>query len=343
MDAEELADQQTHAIAVAARRAAYDEQEIDLIDYLLVIWRHRWMIALLTIAAMAVTVVLMLRTPRRYQAVATVLPPLEVLQKEGSAGGLGALGNSALRNIVDTGSIAGVYVEILQSREVGDTLIDRFDLMHVYEGVQFRSSARRQLAGSTKIDTTEGGAVKIAVTDLDPNRAAALANAYVKELDERNRVLFAGQATSKREFLETRLKEVEADLGRIDAIQVPQARTQQTIYEWLIRECELAKIEEARSMPTIQVLDAAVVPELPVGRGTVRKGMMAGMAALMFGIFVAFSREYAASARLRRAQLERFAAGDGDDTAQPAPRRGRDDIRRSDAPRPAPQTPAPKT
>ncbi len=50
-------------------------------------------------------------------------------------------------------------------------------------------------------------------------------------------------------------------------------------------------------MPTIQVLDPAVVPELPVGRGTVRKGLMAGIAAFTLGIFLAFGREYVAQAR----------------------------------------------
>jgi len=58
-------------------------------------------------------------------------------------------------------------------------------------------------------------------------------------------------------------------------------------------------MEEARSMPTIQVLDPAVVPELPVGRGTVHKGMLAGVAAFMLGIFLAFSREYVVQARWR--------------------------------------------
>ena len=318
-----MADQQKNAIAVSTRYASHDEQEIDLIDYLLVIWRHRWMIAILTIVAMAATVLLMLRTPRRWQATATIVPPMEILQKEAGSGGLGALGNSALRSIIDTGSVAGIYVEILQSREIADALVDRFDLMHVYENVKLRSRARGQLAGNTKIDTTEGGVVRIAVADLDPNRAAALANAYVDELDQRNKLLSTGQATSKRVFLESRLQEVQDKLRRIDEIPAHEAEVQKTLYDWLVREAELAKIEEARSMPTIQVLDTAVVPETPMARGTVRKGIMAGMAAMMFGIFLAFSREYIISTKMRHKQAERLIAERHDDVGEPAPRRGR--------------------
>ncbi|MBN2132983.1 MAG: hypothetical protein JW741_26015, partial [Sedimentisphaerales bacterium] len=178
---------------MSAPHGAGDEQEIDLIDYLLVIWRHRWMILLLTVVAMGVTVVLMLRTPRCYQSSAAIVPPVQVLQKE--AAGLGALGNSVLRSMMDTGGVAGIYVEILRSREVADALVEHFDLMHVYENVGYQSKARKRLAANTKIETTDGGAVKIAVTDLDPNRAAALANAYIEELDQRNKILSTGQAT----------------------------------------------------------------------------------------------------------------------------------------------------
>ena len=279
------------------------EDEVDLIDYLLVIWRHRWMILVLTIVAMAVTVALMLRTPRRYQSVATIVPPVEILQKEvGASSGLGTLGNSMLRSIMDTGSIAGIYVRILESREVADALVERFDLMHVYEGVRYQSQARRQLAANTRVETTDEGVVKIAVSDLDPNRAAAMTNAYIEELDQRNKKLSTGQATSKRVFLENRLKEVEAKLSQIDNILSREAKTQEMLYELLVQQYEMAKIEEAKSMPTIQVLDEATIPELPIARGTVKKGIMTGMAAMMFGIFLAFAREYIASARMRQRQ-----------------------------------------
>ena len=59
-------------------------------------------------------------------------------------------------------------------------------------------------------------------------------------------------------------------------------------------KCEIAKIEEAKSMPTIQVLDKATAPEQGMGRGTAKKGILAGFATMMLGIFIAFGREYIA-------------------------------------------------
>jgi len=283
-------------------RPAVDD-EIDLLDYLRVIWRYRWMIVALCVVAMTLTVLTSLRKPRQYQSSVTIVPPLDSLQKE--SGGLGSLNSPLLRQVMDTaaGGIAKMYVEILESREVADAIIDRFRLMEAYENIRYRSNARDWLKRNTAVKTTNGGAVRITVTDTDPNRAAAIASAYVEELDKRNKKLSAGQATSKKIFLETRLKEVEAKLSKIDNILSREAKTQEMLYELLTQQFEMAKMEEARSMPTIQVLDLAVVPELPVGRGTVRKGMLASVAALMFGIFLAFSRECIVQARCRAGEV----------------------------------------
>jgi uncharacterized protein involved in exopolysaccharide biosynthesis len=297
-----VTDSQAKSQQPPSAKIAVDD-EIDLLDYLRVVWRYRWMILALCVIAMSLTVVLTLRKPRQYQSAATIVPPLDILQKE-SGGALGSLNSPLLRQVMDTaaGGIAKMYVEILGSREVADTIIDRFHLMEAYEGVLYRSDARDQLKANTTVKTTDGGAVRITVTDRDPNRSTVIANAYVEELDKRNKKLSAGQATSKRIFLENRLKEVEGKLSKIDNILSREAKIQEMLYELLVQQYEMAKMEEARSMPTIQVLDPAVVPELPVGRGTVRKGMMAGVAAFMLGIFLAFSREYVVQARRREGE-----------------------------------------
>jgi uncharacterized protein involved in exopolysaccharide biosynthesis len=296
-----VTDSQAKSQQPASARPAL-EDEIDLLDYLRVIWRYRWMVFVLCLAAMSVTVVVSFLKPRQYQSAVTIVPPLDILQKE-SGGGLGMLNNSLLRQMMDTaaGSISKMYVEILESREVADTIIDRFHLMDTYEHIRYRSDARKQLQKNTTIKTTDGGAVKVTVLDRDPNRSTAIAGAYIEELDKQNKRLSAGQATSKRIFLENRLKEVEAKLSKIDSTLSRDVETQERVYDMLVQQLELAKIEEARNMPTIQVLDPAVVPERPVPRGAVKKGLLAGIAAFMFAVFLAFSREYVLQARQRRA------------------------------------------
>ena len=279
------------------------DEEINLLDYLRVIYRYRRMIILICAVAVVTTVIVTFTRAKTYSATASVVPPIEIMQKESPlAGGLGAGKNSILRKAIDVTSIADIYVGILQSRAVADAIIDRFDLMKVYKEKEYRSNARNRLRKNTAIKVSGEGIITITVKDRDPNRAAAIANAYVDQLDEQNKRLSSGQATSKRVFLENRLKEIERQLSNIENIPAREARIKEMLYELLCQEYELAKIEEAKSMPTIQVLDRAVVPEMRMPRGTMKKTALAGVVSLMLAIFVAFGREY--FARIKAAEAE---------------------------------------
>lgn len=273
--------------------------EISLVDYARVVWRHRWMIAGICFIAMAATATACLLLPPRYVAEASIVPPLEQSagQMEFGMGLLGGAEAALLRNVMDVTSVADLYVGILESRAVADTIIDQFDLIHVGNAEPSRHKARERLKKNTSIDVSTEGIVHVEVDDRDPNRAAAIANAYIEELDRQNKRLSGGQATSKRIFLENRLREVEQKLSRIDTISAREAQVQETLYELLTQQCELAKIEEAKSMPTIQVLDPAVPPERRKARRTMEKMVLMGIVSFVFGALLAFSREYVAQHR----------------------------------------------
>ncbi|MBN2133919.1 MAG: hypothetical protein JW741_30735 [Sedimentisphaerales bacterium] len=289
-------------------RAGGPAEEIDLFDYLRVIHKYRRMILAICVLAAVTTGVVCILSPITFLSTTSIMPPLESL--EGSsrlgAGMLGGAESALLRNVMNVTSVADVYVGILESRAVSDALVERFDLTGVYEVEGAGYEARNRLRENTKINASDEGLVYITVEDRDPSRAAAIANAYVEELDEQNKRLSSGQATSKRVFLENRLKEIEQKLSRIESIPSREAQVQEMLYELLIRESEIAKIEEAKSMPTIQVLDPATPPERRKARGTVRKTMLAGIVALVFGIFLAFAREYCRQCRRSENRLPAF-------------------------------------
>lgn len=282
---------------------SYDD-DVDLLGYVRVVLKYRRMILSVCVVAVAATVTIKLLLPKVYAATTSIVPPVDFLQREselqggmGGLGGLGMSGSRALQRAIGVTSIADIYVGILESRAVADILIERFDLMNVYEADGLRYAARRMLEENTNIVISDEGIVRITVEDKDPNRAAAMANAYVEELDRQNKRLSTGQATSKRIFLETRLKEVEDKLSKIDNILSREAKTQEMLFELLTREYEIAKIEEARSMPTIQVLDEAVVPQRRMPRGTIRAAGIAGLISLILAVLVAFARESFAKVR----------------------------------------------
>jgi uncharacterized protein involved in exopolysaccharide biosynthesis len=267
--------------------------EINLVDYLRVISKHRRMIFWICTITVITTAIVSLILPKTYAATASVVPPIDVLQKESSmAGGLGAAKSSILRNAMNVGGISDMYVGILQSRSVADALIERFDLGKVCKVKHGFSIVRQILRGRTSIKVGDEGIVTITVEDGDPCQAANLANAYVEELDRRNKQLFVGQAASKKVFLENRLREIEQDLSRIDNLLSRDAKIKEMLFELLTREYEIAKIEEAKSMPTLQVLDWAVVPEKKCKPQRTRMVLLAGVTGLFAAIALAFVREY---------------------------------------------------
>jgi len=286
-------DIQNQSLDSDKHRQSLQDDEINLLDYLRVVYKFRRMIVLICAVAVVTTAIVVLCLPKTYSATTSVVPPIDILQKESAlAGGLGGGKDSILRKAIDVTSIADMYVGILESRAVADAIVDKFDLMEVYGNKEYKSDARKKLIKNTTIKVSDEGIVTITVRDKDPNRAAAMANAYVDELDQQNKRLSSGQATSKRVFLENRLKEIERQLSNIVNIPAREARIKEMLYELLCQEYELAKIEEVKSMPTIQVLDRAIVPETKMPRGTTKKTALAGVVSLMLAVFVAFGREY---------------------------------------------------
>jgi tyrosine-protein kinase Etk/Wzc len=263
--------------------------EINLVDYLRVISKYRRMIFWICTIAVVTTAIVSLFLPKSYAATASIVPPVDLLQKESVL--LGAVKNPLLRQAIDVTTIAGMYVGILRSRSVVDALIERFDLATVYGIKGSVAGIRQVLSGRTSIKVGGEGIVNITVEDRDPCLAATLANAYVEELDRQNKRLFVGQASSKKVFLENRLKEMEQELSRVDNLLSRDAKNKEMLFELLTKEYEIAKIEEAKSMPTIQVLDKAVVPEKKCKPKRKQIVLLAGVTSLFVSVLAAFVRE----------------------------------------------------
>jgi len=98
-----------------------------------------------------------------------------------------------------------LFVGILESRTIADRLIDRFDLRKVYWRKTYED-ARKKLDDESDIEVDrKTGIIKIQVSDRDPARAAAIAQAYVEELNKLLAKVNTSAASREREFLEQRL------------------------------------------------------------------------------------------------------------------------------------------
>ncbi len=177
-------------------------------------WARRKMIALIVAAGVLVSLADALLEPNVYSSTATLMPPdssspyFDVMGLLSPSNGAASLSSEVL----GLNTPGDLFTGILESRNVQDGLIARFDLVHHYK-VGFPDDARKVLASQTKIDQDrQSGVISINVSSDDRTLAAKLAQGYVEEL---NRVVTddsTSAARRERVFLEERVKEVKQDL-----------------------------------------------------------------------------------------------------------------------------------
>jgi len=79
-----------------------------------------------------------------------------------------------------------------------------------------------------------------------------------------------------------------------------EVKIQETVYQVLTSQLETAKIEEARNLPTIEVLDRAIPSDFAVKPRTRQNVVFAAAAGVFAGVFLAFFLEYLSTVRMRR-------------------------------------------
>lgn len=183
------------------------------------LWKHRLLLARITGIALIVSALLAFLIPKQYESVARLMPPD---QPSSSATMLAAISGRSMGGLGSFGSLAGslfggrtsgaLFVDLLHSRTISERLIDRFDLQNAYHK-RYRIDSVKYLARHTAIvEDKKSGVITLTFTDTDPQRACAIARAY---LDELNIVVTHSNTTSarrEREFIEKRLVNVQVEL-----------------------------------------------------------------------------------------------------------------------------------
>lgn len=190
-----------------------DEPDDGFNAYIEIILKHRKMIKHIVGGAFVLSIIVCLAWPRMYEATARIIPPHEGV--DGFAA-LFADNNDMFGNLVEnllTREVpASQYVGIMRSQTVVDALNRKFDLKKLY-GLKYIEDVAKKLGRRSTIEISKSDKIiKVSVRDRDPSRAADLANAYVENLQRINRKLSSTTGRSKRQFLESRLKEVRNNL-----------------------------------------------------------------------------------------------------------------------------------
>ena len=187
------------------------EDEINLLDYLIVLAKRKWLIIGITLTTAIITTIISLTIAPIYKAETKILPPQQGSSSMASQllsqfGGMAGLAGGAIG--VKTSN--DLYIGLLKSRTILDRIVDRFNLMELYKTTH-REDARNAIAGALKAqDDKKSGIITIGMEDNDPKMAADIANAFVEELKSFTQGLAVTEASQRRLFFEEQLKDVKA-------------------------------------------------------------------------------------------------------------------------------------
>lgn len=202
--------------------------EISLLDLFPLLARRKFPIALAALLAMAVTAVAVFILPPSYTAEAVIMVPQPEQSSQsllmGPLAGMssinvlsGAAGSSLWRNPAD------LYIGVLKSRTIADSLIARFHLQQVYRSKNLIGT-RKTLARHSTIASGKDSLIRIEVEDHDPRRAEQMANAYIDELQERTSRLALTAASQRRLFFQ---QQVASEREALSSAEIALKNTQQ--------------------------------------------------------------------------------------------------------------------
>jgi capsule polysaccharide export protein KpsE/RkpR len=188
------------------------------VGYLRLLWGDRRFLGWVLAIGLAVGCLIAFAIPARYESTVQLMPPdsqsttgAAMLAAVTAKAGATSLGSFA-GDLLGVKSSGALFVGVLSSRTVQDRLIERFQLKRIYS-VNLEEDARKKLAERTILsEDRKSGIIDISVTDRDPGRAAAIAQAYVEELNQLVTELSTSGAHRERVFLEERLRAVKKDL-----------------------------------------------------------------------------------------------------------------------------------
>lgn len=180
------------------------------------LWRRRKLLLKTGLTAAVAFALVAWMIPNQYEATARLMPPDDIASNPmallAGIAGKSSDGLSIAGDLLGFKSTGKLFVGILRSRTVEDDLVRRFDLRRVY-WVRYWEDARKKLESRTEIsEDRKSGIISVTVSDRDRARSAALAQAYVDELNMLVAQLTTSSAHRERVFLEERLKEVKRDL-----------------------------------------------------------------------------------------------------------------------------------
>lgn len=282
-------------------RAPYEEDEINLFDYLMVLLRHKFLIIGMIFVAGIGAVVMTSWRQRTYRSEATIAPRGQQTIKfyKPSLGGEGLSGNAAGQLSIGGSGSQGKIVTELNSRKLARMVIEKYKLMPILFSEQWDSDKNkwktdapptlqdgiRVLRGMLHSEASKkrkNRVIEVSFVNKDPEMAKRFVDYYLTTLSESMREEVLRDSAENRRFLENQL------VTNRDPLIVEK------IYALLAAEIEKDTFARGQKYFGFRILDPPVAPDLNKGMPTNRKRdcLLSVVVAFFLAIFLAFMIEY---------------------------------------------------
>jgi uncharacterized protein involved in exopolysaccharide biosynthesis len=178
-----------------------------------VLTRRRGLLIGIVLVVTLASVIISLVLPSWYAAEVVLLPPKDIKMGAGSYSAVEEIASMTegltLPMMVTPSDL---YARIFKSRRISEAIIDRFHLKERYQTGN-RTDTYLALMSHVTFRVTDEGLLTVIVEDRVPDTAAAMANAYIEELDSLNNDIVGQRARQTRDFISTRLDQVKEELA----------------------------------------------------------------------------------------------------------------------------------
>jgi polysaccharide chain length determinant protein (PEP-CTERM system associated) len=198
-----------------------EETTIDLKDIIKTLKKRRGLISKIFLGMVIFAIIISFLIPPTYEAETN----LRIKQPKGLANSL--LGDLPMGNSGATKQLMSTYSEILKSRTVVQTVIDKTQTDGVSE--EDIPDYEQMLKRITTQPVKDTEILKVKVTAKSPEEAELLANTLVDTFNERMTYLVRSEQTTIREFIGERLQESKKELEKAETVLEKYKREQKIV------------------------------------------------------------------------------------------------------------------
>ena len=281
--------EESNSAETASKQPSFNYEELFSL-----FWGSRKLIGIITASATAAAIIISLLLPPYFESTLVILP--EVSQSKLAAlGGLSDLASLAGVNVGGEATATKLYPTIVKSEAVLKNVIykkyltksfpDSANLIQIWDIHEEKpllayettlKVLREELDVSLE---TKTNVLTISLLTKEPQLSADILNAIAHELDVFMRTQTTTNASEQRKWIEGRLQEVKVDLENSEnalkdfrennrrVTDSPQLLMEQerfirevqinaTLFTELKKQYEIAKIEEIKNIPIVNVMDA---------------------------------------------------------------------------------------